>query len=292
MKLVRQEGNNIARIKVTNTVKIEPGAETIVSGYVDGNFCHSDGLVEPYKLINRRGLLMAKSLTSPTNKNVAISVINLSAQNVKLKKHTAIASLNQIDSVIDINSKNTDNAQSATAEEVPKHLEHNTAQSVTGEEVPKHLEHHTAQNATAGEVPKHLESLYTDAAQDLNPTQCNKVAHFLSEFSDIFTDETGKIGQTDVVEHIVDVGDSKPIKLPPRRTPIAQKEIVDTELRKMLDQNIIEPSSSPWSSPIVLVTKSDYISYYIPSNYIRFCADFRRVNAVTKKDAYPLPRIS
>ena len=51
----------------------------------------------------------------------------------------------------------------------------------------------------------------------------------------------------------------------------------------MQKQNVIEPSSSPWSSPIVLVSKKD--------GSTRFCVDYRKVNEVTHKDSYPLPRI-
>jgi len=51
----------------------------------------------------------------------------------------------------------------------------------------------------------------------------------------------------------------------------------------MRDQSVIEKSKSPWMSPAVLVKKKD--------GTIRFCIDFRKLNAVTKKDSYPLPRI-
>ena len=51
----------------------------------------------------------------------------------------------------------------------------------------------------------------------------------------------------------------------------------------MLDQNITQPSSSPWASPVVLVKKKD--------GKLRFCVDYRKLNSVTKKDAHPLPRM-
>ena len=68
-----------------------------------------------------------------------------------------------------------------------------------------------------------------------------------------------------------------------RRLPVCCKEVVQWEVSKMLENGVIRRSTSPWSSPIVLVQKRD--------GSWRFCIDFRRVNAVTHKDAYPLPRI-
>ena len=63
----------------------------------------------------------------------------------------------------------------------------------------------------------------------------------------------GKLGRTSLVEHTIDMGDARPIKQPPRRVPIAMRGVVDEEINKILESDVIRPSSSPWSSPIVLV---------------------------------------
>lgn len=69
----------------------------------------------------------------------------------------------------------------------------------------------------------------------------------------------------------------------PRRIPHTMKEEVDRQVTSMMDAGVITASSSPWSSPVVLVKKRD--------GGVRFCVDYRRLNSVTLKDSYPLPRI-
>ena len=73
------------------------------------------------------------------------------------------------------------------------------------------------------------------------------------------------------------------VKQHPRRVPFALRSKVEKMINQMLQQSVIEPSKSPWASPIVLVSKKD--------GSTRFCVDYRKLNARTKKDVYPLPRI-
>ncbi|GFV67985.1 hypothetical protein TNCV_1872671 [Trichonephila clavipes] len=105
----------------------------------------------------------------------------------------------------------------------------------------------------------------------------------VQEFEDVFSRNSSDIGHTTVTQHRIDTADHPPIKQHPRRLPFAKQEEVGTLLREMQENDIIEPSSSPWESPIVLVRKKD--------GFTRFCVDYRKLNDVTKKDSYPLPRI-
>lgn len=75
------------------------------------------------------------------------------------------------------------------------------------------------------------------------------------EFQDIFVGPDRKLGRTNLAKHVNNTGDAKSIKLPPRRAHITQRKVIETEIQNMLDQNIIEPSESPWATPIFLVKK-------------------------------------
>ena len=78
-------------------------------------------------------------------------------------------------------------------------------------------------------------------------------------------------------------GEAAPIKQAVRRLGPAVRETVKELLNKMQRQNVIQPSNSPWASPIVLVRKKNGTH--------RFRMDYHKVNAVTRRDTYPLPCI-
>ena len=88
---------------------------------------------------------------------------------------------------------------------------------------------------------------------------------------------------TDAVEHNIDTGDSQPIRCAPRRMSPQKIQQEEACVDEMLSGGQIEQSESPWSAPVVLVTKKD--------GGIRFCVDYRKLNLATVKDAYPLPQI-
>ena len=85
------------------------------------------------------------------------------------------------------------------------------------------------------------------------------------------------------MKHNISTGEARPIRQRCRRLPWSQQVKAEKQVKEMLEKDLIQPSTSPWSSPIILVKKK-YGS-------MRFCVDHRRLNEVTLKDAYPLPKI-
>jgi len=117
----------------------------------------------------------------------------------------------------------------------------------------------------------------------LDSDQRKSLNDLLDEFTDVFALKSSELGRTDLVQHSIELLDQRPIRQPPRPIPFALREKVAGMIHEYLERKLIRPSNSPYSNPIVLVRKKD--------GSLRFCVDYRKLNSVTKKDAYPLPNI-
>ncbi|XP_066946104.1 uncharacterized protein [Macrobrachium rosenbergii] len=114
----------------------------------------------------------------------------------------------------------------------------------------------------------------------LEKAQVKSLVNLINENKILFQDAPGR---TSLLQHDVDIGQASPIKQCPYRLNPFKRNIVQSEVNYMLDHDLIKPSSSPWSSPVVLVKKE--------GDQHRLCFDYRKVNEVTKTDSYPLPRV-
>ncbi len=114
---------------------------------------------------------------------------------------------------------------------------------------------------------------------DINPhlaaAQKTELQHLVGQFSDVFSPLPG---QTRVLQHDVRTPPGTIVRQRPYRIPEARRHAVEEGVQEMLKLGVIEPSRSPWSSPIVMVPK--------PDGTLRFCNDFRRLNEVSEFDGY------
>ncbi|XP_068240411.1 uncharacterized protein [Palaemon carinicauda] len=114
----------------------------------------------------------------------------------------------------------------------------------------------------------------------LSATQSKEVMNLITKFAVLFQDVPGL---TSLLMHDVEVGDARPIKQHPYRVNPSKRDIIKQEVEYMLRHDLIQRSFGPWSSPVVLVKKE--------GGGQRMCFDYRKVNAVTESDCFPLPRV-
>jgi len=114
---------------------------------------------------------------------------------------------------------------------------------------------------------------------ELTPEERQQVINLIMRYKDVFAKSDYDLTECNAVRHPIPLLDDTPIKQKCYRYAQSEKQICDEEIEKMLKAGVIEPSCSPWLSPVVLVKKKD--------GSTRFCIDYRKLNAKTKKDTFP-----
>ena len=105
----------------------------------------------------------------------------------------------------------------------------------------------------------------------------------LLAYSDVFSSSETTLGRTGVIQHKITTTTTSPIRQPIRRISPCCREEVQQLLKEMQEKDLIQRSHSPWTLPVILETKKD--------GSTRFCVDYHKLNEVTQKEGYPLPRI-
>ena len=126
-----------------------------------------------------------------------------------------------------------------------------------------------------------VEALLKEA--EVLPEEKEEARNFLLQHQNAFSIH-GELGRYTKHPFSINTGNAKPIRQMPRPVPFHRKAEVDKQVDEMLEKGIIEPSDSEWASPILMVKKAD--------GSLRFCVDYRKLNAVTKHDSFPLPNIN
>ena len=118
---------------------------------------------------------------------------------------------------------------------------------------------------------------------DVPQSDVEQLRSFLSDNHDVFSLDKREWGETALVTMDINTGDAHPRRQVPCPMPFSVRQEVMKQLQDMQRDRVIQPSNSPWSSPVVMVRRKD--------GSHRFCVDYCGLNAVTKADAFPHPRI-
>ena len=126
--------------------------------------------------------------------------------------------------------------------------------------------------------PERLEHLMAElqlSPGDLAQDQFQQLQQLISDNADVFALDDLELGCISLVQHRIETRNQSPIKQPIRRVPFVYQNKIAEMVESMEKQGVIKPSTSPWSSPVVLVPKKD--------GSLRSCIDYSKLNSVTKK---------
>ena len=111
-----------------------------------------------------------------------------------------------------------------------------------------------------------------------------RIRELLQEYKDVFSQHENDLRRTNLIQHSIEIVGEKLRRCEPRALNPNMRKEFEKQVKDMLKNDLIQSSTSKYASPVVLVKKKD--------GSIRFCCDFRKLNAASRRDSYPLPRIS
>ena len=252
----------LSKVQILRDTMLPPNTEVLVNGKVNSQNFFPLGVVEA----QQDGPMLAASVSRPDEKGrLVVRCLNPTDQPWRLKAGTAIGEFTGIEEPDAIQDTATD----------PR---------VGRSSFPAHVRR-AATRDEPGVVPEHLQGLYRAACQGCkNSGQAHQVAQLLQEYGQVFSTGDDDTGRTTLVEHSIPVQPgTRPIRQPPHRLGPEKEAEAERQVEALVGKGLIEPADGAWSSPVVLVRKKD--------STWRFCVDYRKLNAVTQQDAYPLPRI-
>ena len=285
---MRQSRANMRRIYVREDTVVAPGAEVNVPvslPYQSRHTPRADWLAEAKTIVP--GVYAARTLLPGDDKFAAIRLVNVTSKPYSVWAGRRLGDAAQAECWSEYQaatSSSTTEATGAGLQEDPGPQDVNAASSPQPEPTKAGYGGSGLNKSKQEAIPPHLLSMI-EQLKGLSSDERSKAETLIRQYADIFSAGEFDLGCTPLMEHRIDTGNARPLRQGLRRHPQAHLEIIDAQVDKMLEAGIIEESASPWASNIVLVKKAE-------SNAPPRCTvDYRRLNLLTYKDAYPLPNI-
>ena len=253
------------------------------------NVADAELLIEPH---NTSLDLLFPNALAKTSSPMTINVVNLSSKPIKLPKDKIVATASICDILPDFSDPSSSDVLPTSEESLTSNsfnvgqISHDNPSELNPMSDESNDESTNWDNILAeisGAMPKHLEDLFKRSCEGLTVEQCTRLGQLLMSFEDIFAKHDLDLGCFTEIKHDIDTGDHAPVRHKLRRTPFSFQSEEENHLAKLLDLGVIRPSNSAWASAPVLIRKKD--------GSVRWCIDYRDLNAKTVKDSFPLPNI-
>ena len=290
--------SQIRRVTMAEDIVVPPMAEIIGQAYIDrGEDMEDDEeskvLLKMHgSLPENYGCVLASTLVDAANNvMVPVHIFNPSCEPVEIKQDSVIRQVESV-SVVQTISKNEDPSQVENMSIVKRinfwkktEIKPKTQMSRrAGKWQRKEIARRVHADKPTAPMPEHLREMYEKSIKGKSAEQKRKIHNLLLDHQNVFAKDEFDIGWTNLVEHTIDTGNLRPVKQPPCQMPLAFVGEDHRAIEKFTKQGVIRPSTSPWTSPLVMVRKK--------SGDIHPCVDFWRLNSLTlNSNALPIPRI-
>ena len=236
-------------LRTSQTCVLPAKSESVVQVKVNKRLCNQPSsvmLAEPtVTLASLHGISAARCLIKPNQGKSVFRLINPTDVSITLEEGTVIGKANTLPTP-EVNSGNI-----------------------------SHHNKHQAQNS---------KDLAIDLSKaDLTASEKSDLLQFLGRYRDVFATNLSELGEVTDFQHRIETGDAPPQRQRFYRTTPQIKTEIEKQVNELLDNDLIEESSSPWTSPVVMVKKK--------TGEYRFAVDYRKLNSVTHHTSFPLPRI-
>ena len=273
----KDSGRTSPSIRVEKATTLAPGTQTFVSCVSQR---HGTMIIEPIERLYENHLLAPTNgvVHVEPNRPFRILIANFGSTPKRLCKNQVVGNLLPHPPVIVPTHLQLAHVLGLEEPQLGGNVVDNVATAGEGDETPK-------QTGTPDSTSEHPRSKHP-SIEDIDLSHVDepyrtRLCELLSKYSSMWS---GALGEITLTEHRIDLKEgSKPLAQQPYRAGFREREVIAQEVEKMLRAGVIEPAMSAWASPVVLVPKPDGSS--------RFCVDYRRLNGITVRDSYPLPRM-
>ena len=247
------------RVVASHDIHLPPNSETVVWAALSKQMKEGDCIIGSSPLMPQLDLFVAGAVVTTTTltTQVPVKIMNPGATSKSIRQKTTIAEIRTLglgEQLHTMNKEDTDKVMSSTVRD----------------------------HATT-DAPEDFKGMFDLSKSTFSDTEKETLMSLLWNYQDIFAAPGSTLGCTDLMQFEMELKeDAVPFKARPYRSnPLVRKEI-KRQVQEMLDKDIIEPSTSQFGSPVLLVTK--------PDGSYRFCIDYRKLNSMTKIDCHPISR--
>ncbi|KAL3101498.1 hypothetical protein niasHT_028898 [Heterodera trifolii] len=271
-------------IRLQTTQTLPPFSDTFVWGQLNRSFDAEEIFITTEREHQYFPLRVGKCLASPgSTRNAPLRLLNFGNCPIKVHAGSRLGILEAISDATQINS----------LKEEDKNEDPNIMNEAEWSKFKAEIDHIPPEADWTDqplEFPKQMETIKSILERTslkesiLTEPGIKKLEQIIKNNENAFV-KPGEVGlfKGKTIHRIDLIDGARPVQQKPYRYPVALQPEIERQVKELLRQNVIRPSNSAWSSPIVLVRKTD-------GSY-RFCVDYRKLNQLTKRSTYYLPRI-